>query len=58
MFGFASLGALFSGNIVFGVVIMVVYFLLSAVLGLITLVLGIGIFIYLLVKKANQGLED
>ena len=58
MFGFASLGALFSGNIVFGVVIMVVYFLLSAVLGLITLVLGIGRFIYLLVKKANQGLED
>lgn len=58
MFGFASLGALFSGNIVFGVVIMVVYFLLSIVLGLITLVLGIGRFIYLLVKKSNQGLED
>ena len=58
MFGFASFGAIFSGNIVFGVVIMVVYFLLSIVLGLITLVLGIGRFIYLLVKKANQGLED
>lgn len=58
MFGFASLGALFSGNIVFGVVIMLVYFLLSIILGLITLVLGIGRFIYLLVKKANQGLED
>lgn len=58
MFGFASFGAIFSGNIVFGVVIMVMYFLLSIVLGLITLVLGIGRFIYLLVKKSNQGLED
>lgn len=58
MFGFATFGAIFSGNIIFGSAIFVIYFLLSIVLGLITLVLGIGRFIYLLVKKANQGLED
>lgn len=58
LFGFATFGAIFSGNIIFGVVIMVLYLTLSLLLGLIVLFLGIGRYIYLLVKRSNHGLEE
>lgn len=58
LFGFATFGAIFSGNIIFGVIIMILYLLLSLLLGLVVLFLGIGRYIYLLVKRSNQGLEE
>lgn len=55
-FGWASLGALFTGNIVLGVVIMVLYVTIGYIFGLIAMCIGIGRFIYLSVKKHQQGL--
>lgn len=46
-FGVATVGALFSRNIVFGAVIFCCYMLLSIIAGVIFLFLGIGRYIYL-----------
>lgn len=55
-FGWASLGALFTQNIILGVVIMVLYITIGYLLGLIAMLIGIGRYIYLMVKKHQQGL--
>ncbi|MGN1116027.1 MAG: hypothetical protein ACI4TH_05630 [Candidatus Ornithomonoglobus sp.] len=57
-FGWASFGALFTGNIIFGVVIMVLYLFIGYLLGLIAFLIGTGRYIYLMVKKHQTGLVD
>ena len=56
-FGWTSFFAIFTGNIVFGVVIFVLYITLGCLLGLFGFLLGTGRFIYLTVKHFTKGLE-
>lgn len=51
MFGIASIGIIFSGNVMIGVVIFVLYVILAYLIGIFCALLGIGRYIYLLVKK-------
>ena len=48
-FGLTTLGALFSGNVVMGVILFVVYLVIGYVIGLITFVLGLIRYIQLVV---------
>lgn len=55
MLGVGSIGAIFSGNVVFGVVIFVICIMLAYIAGLICG--GIGIFRYIYLRiKASKGL--
>lgn len=51
LFGITSLAALFSGNLVLGIVIFIFYIFISAFVGLFTAFLGIGRYIYLKAKE-------
>ncbi|MGN0578089.1 MAG: hypothetical protein ACI4J4_05675 [Ruminiclostridium sp.] len=53
-FGWATVGAIFTGNIVFGVVIIVLFLLVGALVGIVNLFMGIGRFIYLCVKRSQN----
>lgn len=48
-FGFTTLGALFSGNIVIGVILFVVYLVVGYFIGLLTFLLGLIRYIHLVV---------
>ncbi|MBR5020043.1 MAG: hypothetical protein IKY17_00295 [Oscillospiraceae bacterium] len=54
-FGFTTLGAIFSGNVVIGVVIFMFYLVVAYLVGMIFAVLGVGRWIYLKVKYRNQA---
>jgi hypothetical protein len=55
LFGITTVGAIFSGNVVFGVVLFVFYLLLSYLFGILCAALGTGRYIYLLIKRAKAG---
>ena len=52
--GIATIGAIFSGNVVFGVVIFVFYVIVAYLSGVFCALLGVGRYIYLLVKGAKK----
>lgn len=54
LFGIGSVGAIFSGNVVIGAVIFVVCLMVAYLISLIVALLGIGRFIYLKVKMAQE----
>lgn len=54
LFGIATVGVIFSNNVVFGVVIFVFYIMLSYLIGVFCAALGIGRYIYLLIKRARR----
>lgn len=56
-FGWTTFGALFTGNVIFGVIIFLLYIFVGYILGLIAMLIGIGRFIYLCVKRSKVGLE-
>lgn len=56
-FGLTTFGALFTGNVIFGVIIFLLYIVVGYILGLIAMLIGIGRFIYLCVKRSKVGLE-
>ena len=51
LFGIATVGALFTGNVILGSCIFFLYVLLSYIVGLIFAFVGTGRYIYLLVKR-------
>lgn len=53
-FGVASLGALFSNNVVLGVIIFVLYILLGYIVGLIVAVIGLSRFLVLMKERKNR----
>lgn len=55
LFGIASVGALFTGNVILGSCIFVIYVILSYILGLVFAFIGTGRYIYLLVKRYTRG---
>lgn len=55
LFGITTIGALFSGNVVFGAVMFVVYFIVAYVVGIFCAFVGVGRYIYLLIKKLKEG---
>ena len=54
LFGIASIGAIFSGNVVFGCVIFVLYVFVAYFAGIVCALLGTGRYVYLLVKSAQK----
>ena len=54
LFGFATIGAIFSGNAVFGCIIFIFYIVLAYCIGLICAALGTGRYIYLKIKTAKN----
>ncbi|MGN0664480.1 MAG: hypothetical protein ACI4L5_05330 [Negativibacillus sp.] len=54
-FGIASLGAIFSGNVIIGSVIFLIYIMIAGVAGYVNAALGIGRYIYLVVKRRSGG---
>lgn len=54
LFGFGTVGAIFSGNVVFGTVIFVVCMMVAYLISLIVALIGIGRYIYLRVKIAQE----
>lgn len=54
LFGITTIGAIFSGNAVLGVIMFIVYFIISYVIGIFCAALGIGRYVYLLIKKAKE----
>lgn len=55
LFGFATVGAIFSGNIMLGSIIFLFYIIIAYLAGMVCAVLGTGRYIYLIVKKAKKG---
>ena len=56
LFGITAVGSIFSGNPVMAAVFIVAYAFIGAIFGFFCMFLGIGRFIYLLVKvKQNKG---
>lgn len=53
-FGITTLGAIFSGNIVIGVVLFVIYLIVAYLAGIVFAFLGIGRWIYLKLKYRNR----
>ena len=53
-FGFTSLAALFTGNIVFGVVLFVIYLIIAYLAGIVFAFLGVGRWIFLRIKYRNS----
>lgn len=54
-FGITTLGAIFSGNIVIGVVLFMIYLIVAYLAGIVFAFLGVGRWIYLKVKYANKA---
>lgn len=55
LFGIGTIGALFSGNVVFGVVIFVICMMAAYIISLFVALIGIGRYIYLKVKARQEG---
>lgn len=55
LFHIASIGIIFSGNIVYGAFIFVIYILIAYVAGMIVSFLGIGRYIYLILATRNEA---
>lgn len=55
LFGITTVGAIFSGNVVIGVVLFVIYICLAFLLGIIFAFLGTGRYIYLQVKYGKKS---
>ena len=55
LFGIGTIGALFTGNIVFGVVIFVICIMAAYFVSLFILLMGMGRYIYLKVKARQEG---
>lgn len=55
LLGYASVGALFSGNVVIGVVIFVVYLLIGYLGGFVVALIGLCRFFVLLKKRKGNG---
>lgn len=56
-FGWTTFGAIFTGNLIFGIIIFLLYVILGYILGLFGFIIGTGRFIYLAVKYFTHGLE-
>ncbi len=56
-FGWTTFGAIFTGNIVFGVIIFLLYIIVGYLLGMVSFIIGTGRYIYLLVKRSQTGLN-
>ena len=54
-FGITTLGAIFSGNIVIGVIIFLIYIIAAYLAGIVFAFLGVGRWIYLKVKYRANG---
>ncbi|MGN1249917.1 MAG: hypothetical protein ACI4XW_07530 [Candidatus Spyradocola sp.] len=54
LFGITTVGAIFTGNIVFGVVLFLLYIVVAYLSGVVCAALGIGRYIYLMVKKLRK----
>lgn len=55
LFGITTVGAIFSGNVVIGVVLFVIYICLAFLLGIVFAFLGTGRYIYLRVKYGKKS---
>lgn len=55
LLGFGTIGAIFSGNVVFGVVIFIFCVMIAYLISIIVAFLGVGRYIYLIVKKSQEG---
>ena len=53
-FGITTLGAIFSGNIVIGVVLFMIYLIVAYLAGVVFAFLGVGRWIYLKIKYRNH----
>jgi hypothetical protein len=53
-FGITTLGAIFSGNIVIGVVLFMIYLIVAYLAGIVFAFLGVGRWIYLKIKYRNR----
>lgn len=54
LFGVASVAAIFSGNVIFGVIIFLFYVIVAYLAGVFCAFLGVGRYIYLKVKAVKQ----
>ena len=54
-FGITTLGALFSGNVVIGVILFVLYILIAYIVGIIFAFIGIGRWLYLIYKMRKRS---
>ena len=54
-FGLTTLGAIFSGNIVIGVILFLLYLTIAYLVGIVFAFLGVGRWIYLKVKYSTAG---
>lgn len=55
LFGFATIGAIFSGNAVFGCVIFLFYIIVAYLAGIVFAAIGTGRYIYLKIKELQKG---
>lgn len=53
-FGITTLGAIFSGNIVIGVVLFMIYLIVAYLAGIVFAILGVGRWIFLKIKYRNR----
>lgn len=53
-FGITTLGAIFSGNIVIGVILFMIYLIVAYLAGILFAFLGVGRWIYLKIKYRNR----
>lgn len=54
LFGIGTIGAIFSGNVVFGVVIFVLCMMAAYFVSIFVAFLGVGRYIYLKIKKSQE----
>ena len=57
-FGITTLGAIFSGNIVIGVILFMIYIVVAYLAGIVFAFLGVGRWIYLKVKYRTAGTSN
>lgn len=57
-FGITTLGAIFSGNIVIGVVLFLIYLIIAYLVGVFFAFLGVGRWIYLKMKYRDTGFSN
>ncbi len=57
-FGITTLGAIFSGNVVIGVILFVIYLIVAYLVGIVFAFLGVGRWIYLKMKYRNTGANN
>lgn len=57
-FGITTLGAIFSGNVVIGVILFMIYLIVAYLVGIVFAFLGVGRWIYLKMKYRNAGANN